>query len=73
MRRFYLNRLHDVSGVSGEGIVAEGVVLSNGQVVLRWLGKYSSIEIHRSIEIIAAIHGHDGKTVIEWDDAETEV
>ena len=37
MRRFYMQRNKDVSGLSGTGIVAEGVVFTNGFVALTWL------------------------------------
>jgi len=34
-RRFYLDRRTDVSGVSGTGIVAHGVVWPDGTVTIR--------------------------------------
>lgn len=37
-RTFVLNRHRDISGVSGTGLVAEGVVWSDGAVALRWPG-----------------------------------
>ena len=37
MRRFELHRDHDVSGVSGTGLVAEGALFSDGVAVVRWL------------------------------------
>jgi len=65
MKLFVLNRKEDESGVSGTGIVAEGVVLSNGQVVLHWLKEETSaIGIYKSIEAVEAAHGHSGKTEI---------
>lgn len=62
MQPFLLNRLEDVSGVSGTGIVAEGVVLHNGKCVLSWLTPNSSVAIYDSLEILIAIHCHDGKS-----------
>ena len=40
MHMFYLNRLIDKSGVSGTGVVAEGVVFTNGKCVLTWLSEH---------------------------------
>jgi len=37
MRRFLLVRDCDPSGVSGTGIVAEGVQFSDGTAVMHWL------------------------------------
>ena len=37
MRLFKLQRKVDCSGVSGTGVVAEGVEFDDGQVALRWL------------------------------------
>lgn len=69
MRRFYLDRIEDPSGVSGTGVVAEGVQLSDGRVVLRWLTALSSVAIYESIEEVVAIHGHQGGTVVTWIDS----
>lgn len=67
MRRFHLHRDHDVSGVSGTGIVAEGVEFSDGTVVLRWLsGKHRSTVVWPDIAGVEAIHGHNGATRIVW-------
>lgn len=70
-RRFVLERHTDVSGVSGVGIVAEGIVFSDGVVALRWLGgNPTSVVFHdNGIESVKAIHGHSGATTIEWVDA----
>ena len=62
---FVLNRLEDATGVSGTGIVAEGVIFSNGKCAVSWLTDVSSVAVYDSIEDVQAIHGHDGKTVIE--------
>lgn len=42
-RQFVLYRHKDISGVSGEGVVAEGIVFANGQVALRWYAKTSNM------------------------------
>ena len=68
MRLFQLVRDEDVTGVSGTGVVAEGVEFSGGVVVLQWLTKWpTSVVFHdRGIESVEAIHGHGGATRIEW-------
>lgn len=73
MKTFKLNRLSDESGVSGVGIVAEGVEFHNGKCALCWLPvPISSIVIYDSITDLIAIHGHDGKTVVEWDNQDVD-
>lgn len=72
MRLFVLRRLRDVTGISGEGVVAEGALFSNGWAVLRWIGKWpSSLVVHESgIAGVEAVHGHEGNTVVEWVDGD---
>ena len=60
IKHFVLNRVEDKTGISGEGVIAEGVQFTDGQCVLRWLTEYSSIAIYDDIETLEAIHGHDG-------------
>lgn len=66
MRYFQLYRDRDISGVSGTGRVAEGVEFHDGQVCLSWYGKHHVIGVYPSIKDVAAIHGHEGATRIEW-------
>lgn len=66
MRTFVLNRLKDVSGVSGTGVIAEGAMFKNGRVVLQWNTATPSINIYDSIEDVFRIHGHEGATKIEF-------
>lgn len=73
MRRFKVYRSEDVSGVSGTGVVAEGVEFSNGKVAVSWLGELTSIEIHDSIDNFVTIHGHCGKTSVVWVDLDETV
>ena len=68
IRRFVLRRIEDVSGVSGVGIVAEGVVFSDGKVSLHWTVTLKSTAVYDSIEDLEAIHGHNGATRVEWID-----
>jgi hypothetical protein len=65
-RQFVLRRFEDVSGVSGTGVVAEGVQFSDGSVALRWLGERPSTATWWSIEDVEHIHGHKGLTVVAW-------
>lgn len=64
MRRFILQRRHDVSGVSGTGRVAEGVMFSDGQIALHWLGFDGSMVFHPNLGNVEYIHGHSGSTRI---------
>jgi len=63
---FVLKREEDVSGVSGIGIVAEGVKFSTGKCVLLWVTAHTSVAIYDNLDELMAIHGHDGKTKISW-------
>lgn len=69
-RRFVLERERDVSGVSGTGMVAEGVSFSDGRVALHWVanGEHQSTVVWDSIESVKAIHGHHGATKVRWID-----
>ena len=70
MRRFRLNRREDASGISGTGIVAEGLEFTDGTVVMKWLTHYSILEQATNIHTIEAVHGHGGRSIVEWvDDA----
>lgn len=68
MRRFNLMRIEDASGVSGVGIVAEGCEFSNGLCALTWLTRYRSVCMYTSIKELEAVHGHEGRTRVEWVD-----
>jgi len=70
MRRFKLVRHEDVHGVSGTGVVAEGCMFDNGLVAMTWLTAFSSVGMYLNIESVIQIHGHEGRTVIEWVDQE---
>jgi hypothetical protein len=72
MRRFVMIREQDISGVSGTGVVAEGVVYSNGVVGLTWLSHLSSHAFYHSFDVMEAIHGHGGATKIQFLDPKAE-
>jgi len=65
---FWLVRTEDVTGISGTGIVAYGVMFADGRVVTCWNAVISQIAIWRSIQEVEAVHGHNGKTRVEWFD-----
>lgn len=71
-RRFVLQRDQDVSGVSGTGTVAEGVLFSSGRVALEWCSDWpTSVVFHdRGLESVEAIHGHNGATRLVFLDEE---
>ena len=75
MRRFYLQRNQDASGVSGLGKVAEGCQFDNGWCALVWLTSNDpDDEVHafyHSIQRIEEIHGHGGMTSVVWIDDES--
>jgi hypothetical protein len=74
-RRFYLWRDRDFTGVSGTGTVAEGVLFSDGTVVLVWTVFSPSVVVRTPrvegqdvMAEVVRIHGHDGWTRVEWID-----
>ena len=66
-RTFKLVREKDVSGVSGTGIVAEGIEWTSGKVTVCWLGTFGTIEQADNIHQIEVLHGHSGNTKVVWD------
>lgn len=69
-RRFALVRDQDVTGVSGTGTVADGVVWPDGTVTIRWRGHRASTVQWARIEDAIDVHGHGGATRFEWLDEE---
>lgn len=67
-KRFVLDRAEDVTGTSGTGVVAEGVLFTGGKVALHWLSVYPSVNVYDTLEVVLALHGHDGRTVVRWVD-----
>lgn len=67
VRRFVLQRNEDVSGVSGVGVVAEGVEFSDGSVAIRWIsGDHHSTVLWDDLHSVEVIHGHDGRTLVQF-------
>ena len=71
MKRFYLQRNTDASGVSGTGRVAEGCQHDNGWCSLVWLSDTLVCAFYQNIDCIEKIHGHAGLTKVVWVDGES--
>ena len=74
---FTVARQADETGVSGEGVVIEGVVLATGQCIAHWLypRPKGSIAIFDSMNDFITVHikPHPGnRTIITYDDGEQE-
>ena len=68
MRPFVLVRDEDPTGISGTGVVAEGIEFSDGVVVLRWcVGENRSTVVWASIDAVRAIHGYDGRPCVVFE------
>ncbi|MFA7264740.1 MAG: hypothetical protein WC054_00240 [Candidatus Nanopelagicales bacterium] len=63
-RLFHLVRAVDHTGLSGTGVVGEGILFTDGRVALRWIGEHSSVVLWNDIESVIAIHGHNGSTEV---------
>jgi hypothetical protein len=73
VRDFVLIREKDISGCSGTGVVAEGVIFTDGQAILKWLREPFALGIYGSLDELLAIHGHEGNTWIEFVERSTQV
>lgn len=65
---FVLVRDQDVSGVSGTGVVANGILWPDGQAAIHWTGStYPTTTPHPAgMESVIAVHGHNGATRVVW-------
>lgn len=71
--RFTVRRHHDVSGVSGDGNVADGVLWPDGTANIRWRGEHpSAVFWDRGRVSVEFIHGHQGATEIVLVDQDDE-
>ncbi len=84
VRRFELHRDQDVSGVSGVGVVADGVQFPDpctfifpdggraempaGWVRLIWRGELTSTVLWENAAMAERVHGHNGATRLVWVD-----
>ncbi|AEW92929.1 MULTISPECIES: hypothetical protein [Streptomycetaceae] len=70
-RRFHLQRDTDITGASGTGRVADGVLWPDGTASVRWRGPRPSVVFWGGgIADAESVHGHGGYTRIVWDDPE---
>lgn len=68
-RRFHLYRHDDETGVSGTGVVAEGIQFRDRRIAMRWcVNPARSTTVYDVPADVTTIHGHDGKTEIIWID-----
>ena len=77
IQTFTVARQADETGISGEGVVIEGVVLATGQCIAHWLypRPKGSIAIFDSMNDFVTVHikPHPGnRTIITYDDGEQE-
>ena len=77
IRAFTVCRQQDESGVSGEGIVIEGVVLATGQCIVHWLypPPRGGIAIFDSMADFIKVHIEphpSNKTIITYQDGKQE-
>lgn len=64
-RLFHLQRDHDITGVSGVGTVADGVLWPDGTASVRWRSDHPSIVFwDRGAASVKHVHGHGGATRI---------
>ena len=75
IRSFTVCRQNDETGVSGEGVVIEGVVLASGHCIIHWLfpPPRGGIAIFDSLEDFLKVHVKphpDNKTLITFEDGE---
>lgn len=68
MRRFVLIRVEDLTGVSGTGEVAEGTVFSSGLAVIHWLREPYAMGVYQTLEDVISVHGHEGRTQLQFID-----
>lgn len=73
-RHFRVIRDVDVSEVSGTGHVADGVVFSDGEAAVHFLGRWPTTTPHPDgMTSVEGIHGHGGSTRIVFLDEEDEL
>jgi hypothetical protein len=67
-RPFVLVRDTDISGVSGTGVVANGIEFPDGHAAIHWTGSpHPTTTAHPDgMESVTAVHGHEGATRVVW-------
>ena len=72
-RLFQMVRNNDETGVSGTGVVADGIEFPNGMVSVCWRSKTPSVNVYRSFVEFKHVHidAHPSNdTEIKWADIE---
>jgi hypothetical protein len=65
---FRLHRVTDVSGVSGTGHIADGVLWPDGTATVRWRSDHpSTTNWDRGMVSVEHVNGHEGATRVVWD------
>lgn len=77
IRTFTIARQYDETGISGVGVVIEGVVLATGQAIIHWLtpAPRGALAIFDSMADFIKIHikpHPDNASILTWDDGEQE-
>lgn len=62
LRWYALDRLNDVTGISGTGIIAFALVLEHGVLVF-WDTGWQTMSWFPDMETVLDVHGHNGNTV----------
>ena len=79
-RLFQVVREADITGVSGTGVVADGVEFPDGTAVVRWRelepgnpnyerGVRATTVVFPNVRAVEALHGHNGATRLAFTDA----
>ena len=66
MKRAYLDRLKDISGISGTGKIAEVAVSSDGRVAVFWPEPFPSVAVFSNNKAMLGAHGHNGRTKLVY-------
>lgn len=64
MKTFYLVRHIDVNGLSGTGVVAEGIIFDSKMCAMTWLTKYPTVTVFPNVSTVKNLHGHEGATEV---------
>lgn len=72
MRRFTIARRYDKTGVSGTGVVIQGVQFATGHVVIQWLTQpdgdiQTKDSLQKFLDIHVLSHPENG-TILTWED-----
>ena len=75
IRSFTVCRQYDETGISGEGVIIEGIVLASGHCIIHWLfpPPRGGIAIFDSLEDFLKVHVKphpENKTIITCEDGE---